>query len=107
MSYHYSIHALKIRGTTVSITIPSTSDIVGHCEKHHQTVDVVRSLMCTTGNVLQEDSSTKRHVGIKAVVAKMMASVEYVVQIDPALQLLTCEVLQRLANSDDEGRLDI
>ena len=59
-------------------------------------------MQCTTGGFIH-----KRHDGVKDIVAKMLDSVAYDVQIEPALQPLTGEVLPRSANSDDEGRLDI
>jgi hypothetical protein len=67
-----------------------------------QKFDVDHEMQCTTGGFIH-----KRHDGIKDIVAKMLDSVAYDVQIEPALQPLTGEVLPRSANSDDEGRLDI
>ena len=49
----------------------------------------------------------RRHNGVRDLFAKLLSAVAHEVQIEPQLQPLTGESLQRNANSDSEARLDV
>ena len=49
----------------------------------------------------------RRHNGVRDLFAKLLSAVAHEVQIEPQLQPLTGESLQRNANTDIEARLDV
>ena len=64
--------------------------------------DSDHAMQCSLGGYV-----IRRHNGVRDLFAKLLSVVAHEVQIEPQLQPLTGESLQRHANTDSEARLDV
>ena len=64
--------------------------------------DSDHAMQCSLGGYI-----IRRHNGVRDLFAKLLSAVAHEVQIEPQLQPLTGESLQRNANTDSEARLDV
>ena len=64
--------------------------------------DSDHAMQCSLGGYV-----IRRHNGVRDLLAKLLSAVAHEVQIEPQLQPLTGESLQRNANTDSEARLDV
>ena len=73
-----------------------------NCACKKSKFDADHALQCTTGGFIH-----KRHDRVRDAFAKLLNDVAYDVRVEPPLQPLTGESLNRSANRQDEARLDI